>query len=96
MLAFCCLVADALLKHKADVNLSGPNGSPIVLAASSDNEELLEKLLDSGIHGPLDCAMHVAAKAGNYKIIQLLLLKGADFFSKVELMKGYVLKLPCT
>lgn len=66
------------------MNLSGPNGSPIALAASRGRQDILEKLLDSGVEGPLDCAMHAAAELGSSTIIQFLLAKGATLFCKVK------------
>lgn len=77
-------IADALLRRGADVNAraEGDGATPLMIAASADNEPLVELLLARGANVHTEdafgaTALHYAAMFGTHQIGRLLLDAGA-------------------
>jgi ankyrin repeat protein len=75
---------DTLLKHGADVNMSGTSGAtPILIACEMNRFEIVEKLVQMGAdvnarHVDGSNALYAACCIGNMEMVDLLIQKGAE------------------
>lgn len=73
-----------LLKYHPDVNRQGRGGTPLHLAARTEKLAIAKLLLDAGAKvntkggSKQETPLHIAAVAGNKKMVELFLARGAD------------------
>ncbi len=77
-----CPIVELLLEYKADPNVTDVNGNtPLILAASRGNVEIVQVLLSHGVKlqdGPGKAAFTCAVQAGHHSVVKLFLQHKAD------------------
>lgn len=76
-------VTDILLKAGADVNISGPKGTALLLACNSRNPNVADLIIKSSANPCLALCQErtpllAAVKSGNAQVVQIMLANGAD------------------